>query len=45
VAGLIGSPTVGHLKASGWSDAGCMLFGSGCYVVGGVIIALLRVKK
>ena len=45
VAGLIGSTTVGHLKTSGWSDAGCMLFGSGCYVTGGFIIAWLRVKK
>jgi MFS transporter, ACS family, tartrate transporter len=44
VAGLIGSTTVGHLKASGWSDAGCMLFGSGCYIAGGVIVAMLRVK-
>ena len=44
VAGLIGSTTVGHLKASGWSDAMCMLFCSSCYVGGGVIIAMLRVK-
>jgi ACS family tartrate transporter-like MFS transporter len=44
VAGLIGSTTVGQMKASGWSDAMCMLFGSSCYVGGGVIIAMLRVK-
>jgi ACS family tartrate transporter-like MFS transporter len=44
VAGHIGSTTVGHMKASGWSDAMCMLFGSSCYVAGGVIIAMLRVR-
>ena len=44
IAGLIGSTTVGELKAAGWTDPECMLFGACCYSGGGVIIAMLRVR-
>jgi len=42
IAGLIGSTAVGEMKAVGYSDANCMLFGACCYAGGGVIIAFLN---
>jgi ACS family tartrate transporter-like MFS transporter len=43
VSGLIGPPAVGWLKGAGVGDRACLLLLAGCYVLGGVIIALLRV--
>lgn len=45
VAGLLGSPVVGEMKHAGFSERACLLFLAGCYVVGGAIVALLRVPK
>lgn len=45
IGGLLGSPIVGEMKAYGLDDAWCMIFLACCYAGGGVIIALLRVKK
>ena len=44
VAGLLGPPIVGLMKSFGFDDRACMLFLSCCYIAGGVIIAMLRVK-
>src|SRR5262249_7789823 len=44
IAGLIGSTTVGQMKAAGFSDGACIFFCSCCYAGGGVFIALLKVK-
>jgi ACS family tartrate transporter-like MFS transporter len=45
VAGLIGNPIVGKMKSHGLGDRECLLFLAGCYVAGGLIIALLRVPR
>jgi ACS family tartrate transporter-like MFS transporter len=45
VAGLIGNPIVGKMKKAGLTDRDCLLFLAGCYVAGGVVIALLRVPR
>ncbi len=45
VGGLLGSPIVGTMKSLGLDDAWCMVFLACCYAGGGVIVALLRVKK
>lgn len=42
LAGLLGSPIVGRLKASGFDDRVCLVFLASCYLLGGAIIALLR---
>lgn len=42
-AGGLGSPIVGQMKEHGLSDRACLLFLAACYVVGGIIIAMLRV--
>jgi ACS family tartrate transporter-like MFS transporter len=44
-AGLVGSPIVGTMKKYGASDLACLLFLACCYVVGGVVIAFLRVPR
>jgi ACS family tartrate transporter-like MFS transporter len=43
IAGLVGNGIVGEMQKAGQSDRNCLLFLSGCYVAGGLIIALLRV--
>jgi ACS family tartrate transporter-like MFS transporter len=45
VAGQIGSPVVGRMRVLGFTDAACLLLLAGCYVLGGVIISLLRVPQ
>lgn len=40
----VGPGIVGTMKKFEFEDATCMLFLAGCYVAGGVIIAMLRVK-
>ncbi len=42
LAGLLGSPIVGQMKAAGFGDRACLVLLASCYVVGGGIIALLR---
>ncbi len=39
-----GPAIVGMMKTFGFEDAACMLLLAGCYVAGGVIIAMLRVR-
>lgn len=43
LAGLVGSPVVGEMKAAGLGERACLLFLAGCYVGGSIIIATLRV--
>lgn len=44
IAGLIGSPIVGTMEKHGFSQAARLQFLAGCYVVGGIIIAMLRIR-
>ncbi len=44
VAGLLGPPLVGHMKSLEFEDSQCLTLLAGCYIAGGVIVALLRVK-
>ena len=45
VAGLIGNPAVGQMKAAGLDDRYCLLILAGCYALGGAIIAQLRLPR
>jgi len=45
VAGLLGSPVIGALREAGLKDDGCLLAFAGCYALGGVVIATLRVRR
>lgn len=45
VAGLIGPPVVGEMKKAGLGDRECLLFLAANFVLGGAIIALLRVPR
>jgi MFS transporter, ACS family, tartrate transporter len=45
VGGLLGLPIVGAMKSLGYDDGDCMRVLSCCYIAGGVIIAILRIKK
>lgn len=42
LAGALGSPIVGQMKDHGIDDRGCLLFLAGCYALGAIPIALLR---
>ena len=44
IAGAIGSPVVGWMKDHEFSDAACLQFLAGCYILGGIIIAMLRIR-
>jgi ACS family tartrate transporter-like MFS transporter len=44
-AGLLGSPAVGQMKAAGFDDRACMLFLAACYVLGGLVVASIRVPR
>jgi ACS family tartrate transporter-like MFS transporter len=44
VAGLVGSPVVGELKAAGYDDRTCLLLLAACYAGGAVILTRLRVS-
>jgi ACS family tartrate transporter-like MFS transporter len=45
LAGLLGSPVVGQMKAAGFGDRACLLLLAGCYLLGGGFIALLRIQS
>jgi ACS family tartrate transporter-like MFS transporter len=45
VAGLIGNPAVGALQSAGYDDRVCLLCLAACYVVGGAVVALVRVPR
>jgi len=45
LAGHVGNQTVGWLKHNEVSDRVCLLFLAGCYLLGGIIIAFIRVRK
>jgi ACS family tartrate transporter-like MFS transporter len=45
VGGMLGSPIVGKMKATGFEDVHCMILLACCYALGGVIIACLVVKR
>ena len=44
VGGLLGSPIIGRMKTYQYTDTECMIFLACCYIAGGIIIAMLRVK-
>jgi ACS family tartrate transporter-like MFS transporter len=45
LAGFLGNHQVGWLKGHGFSDRVCLLFLAGCYLLGGVLISLVRVPS
>ena len=45
IAGLVGSPIVGEMKGAGMSERACLLFLAMCYLTGGMVIAMLRVRR
>ena len=45
LAGLVGSPVIGEMKAAGWTDAACLLLLAGCFALGGVFVGLVRVRR
>lgn len=45
IAGYLGNHNVGLLKARGFSDAVCLLVLAACYLLGGVLISLVRVPS
>jgi ACS family tartrate transporter-like MFS transporter len=45
VAGMIGPPVVGWMKEAGLDFRTCLVFAAMCYVLGGLIIGLLRVPR
>jgi ACS family tartrate transporter-like MFS transporter len=45
LAGHVGNSAMGLLKDSGASDQICLLFLAGCYLLGGVLIGLIRVTQ
>jgi ACS family tartrate transporter-like MFS transporter len=44
IAGLIGNATVGAMRKAEWSDAACLLFLAGGFIVGAVLVGLIRVR-
>ena len=45
LAGFLGNHHVGWLKEHGFGDRACLLFLAACYLLGGAIIAFIRVQK
>jgi MFS transporter, ACS family, tartrate transporter len=45
VAGAIGSPIVGSMKDAHWGDQSAMTFVAICYALGGVFVAMVRVRS
>jgi len=43
LAGYLGNYQVGWLKGHGFSDAVCLLFLAGCYLLGGLFVSFVRV--
>jgi ACS family tartrate transporter-like MFS transporter len=44
IAGIIGPAVVGRMKVADYDIRSCLLFAAGCYVLGGVLVAVLRVS-
>ncbi len=45
IAGFLGNHHVGWLKAHGFDDRVCLLFLAGCYLVGSIFVAFVRVRE
>lgn len=45
IAGLVGSPIVGEMKASGVTERGCLLFLAICYLTGAATLSMLRAMR
>ncbi len=45
LAGFLGNQNVGWLKAHGFGDRVCLLFLAGCYLLGGVLVACVRIQR
>jgi ACS family tartrate transporter-like MFS transporter len=45
LAGALGSPVVGWMKDGGFDDRACLMFLAGCYLVGALLIASLRLPR
>ena len=43
LAGFLGNYEMGWLRKSGFSEPACLLALAGCYVVGGLLVAGIRV--
>jgi ACS family tartrate transporter-like MFS transporter len=43
LAGYLGNHNVGWLRDHGVGDRGCLLFLAGCYLLGGILVSLVRV--
>jgi ACS family tartrate transporter-like MFS transporter len=44
IAGYLGNHATGWLRAHGYGETGCLLFLSACFIVGGCVISLLRLR-
>jgi hypothetical protein len=44
MAGYLGNHATGWLRSHGYGETGCLLFLSACFIVGGCIVSLLRLK-
>jgi ACS family tartrate transporter-like MFS transporter len=42
-AGLVGPALIGRMRITGFDDRACLLVLAGCYALGGVLVALVRV--
>jgi MFS transporter, ACS family, tartrate transporter len=45
IAGVIGPAVVGRMKVADYDIRSCLLFAAACYVLGGVLVAALRVPR
>lgn len=45
IAGYLGNHIIGWMRQNGATDRACMFFLAGCYVLGGVIVSLVKVKR
>jgi ACS family tartrate transporter-like MFS transporter len=45
IAGALGNPIVGFMREHHVSESACLLFLAGCFILGGVIITLIRLPR
>ena len=45
LAGLVGSAAFGEMKEAGWSNPACLLVLAASYIIGGVFVGLVRVRR
>ena len=45
LAGWLGNYQMGWLRSHGYSDSSCLLFLAGCYLVGAILVGLVKIPK